>query len=524
MASKAEHGNPFGRKRRDCFMNSDQTVPVIETIDLCKYFEPTVALDHVSIRIMPGKITGLIGENGSGKSTISSIIAGMQPASAGQMRLHGEPYRPHSMLDGTAHGIGMIVQEAGTISGLTIAQNIFLGSERSFKRFGFVNRKAMNDAAQEALDRIGFTRAKASAPIDSLDQQERKLVEVAKVMYRQPDVLVVDETTTALSQSGREVIYQIMHRQRDEGKTVIFISHDLDEVMEHCDCLSVLRDGHLVATLEKEEFSEALVKKYMVGREIGEKYYREDYDRVISDEVVLEAKNLTSGLGLMTNVSLQLRKGEILGIAGLSDCGMHELGHALFGEERLATGYVTVYPSGASVDSAVTAMKNGIGYVSKDRDREALVLTASVRDNIMAAGYDKVKNKLGLIAGKRERAYTDRQVKELSIKCADIDQPVQYLSGGNKQKVVFGKWVGRDSRILVLDCPTRGVDIGVKTAMYQLMDEMATAGKSIVMISEEMTELIGMCDRILVMKNGRINGEFLRSRDVTENHILDCMI
>lgn len=499
-------------------------VPIIETKELCKRFGPTVALDKVSLKIMPGKITGLIGENGSGKSTVSSIMAGMQPASSGELLLHGQPYKPQSMIDGAAHGIGMIVQEAGTVSGLTIAQNIFLGSEKDFRRFGLVDHKAMNAAAQKALDRIGFTRANASDMIDSLDQQERKLVEVAKVMYREPEILVVDETTTALSQSGRDIVYRLMEEQRNSGKAVIFISHDLDEVMEHCDQLSVLRDGHLIATLDKKDFSAALVKKYMVGREIGEKYYREDYDRMISDEVVLEAENISSGLGIMTNVSLKLHKGEILGVAGLSDCGMHELGHALFGEGKLVTGYVTVYPGNKKVDSAVTAMANGVGYVSKDRDREALVLTASIRDNIVAAGFDKVKNSFGIISGKAEQLYVDKQVQELSIKCADIDQNVQYLSGGNKQKVVFGKWVGRDSRILILDCPTRGVDIGVKTAMYQLMDDMAAEGKSIVMISEEMTELIGMCDRILVMKNGRLNGEFLRSRELTENHILDCMI
>lgn len=505
-------------------MKNENSQALFEAKNISKHFGPTVALDHVDICVMPGKIIGLIGENGSGKSTVSSIMAGMQPATSGEMFLHGQPYKPQSMIDGAAHGIGMIVQEAGTVSGLTIAQNIFLGNEKNFRRFGLVDHKAMNRAAQDALDRIGFTRAKAGEMIDILDQQERKLVEVAKVMYRDPEILVVDETTTALSQSGRDIIYRLMRQQRDAGKAVIFISHDLDEVMEHCDCLSVLRDGHLIATLEKENFSAALVKKYMVGREIGEKYYREDYDRKISDEVVLEAKDITSGLGIMTNVSLKLHRGEILGVAGLSDCGMHELGHALFGEIRLATGTVTVSPDGVEVDSPVTAMANGIGYVSKDRDREALVLTASIRDNIVATGFDQVANKIGLITKRSEKEYVDRQVKELSIKCAEIDQNVQYLSGGNKQKVVFGKWVGRGSRILILDCPTRGVDIGVKTAMYQLMDDMAREGRSIVMISEEMTELIGMCDRILVMKNGRLNGEFLRSRDVTENHILDCMI
>lgn len=496
---------------------------IIETVDLCKVFGPTTALNKVSLKVRAGKVLGLIGENGSGKSTVSSIISGMQPPTSGEMFLHGRPYRPSSMIEGAANGIGMIVQEIGTVSGLTVAQNIFLGEEKRFGRFGFVSPKAMNAEAEKALAKIGFTGCAADTPIDALDLQERKLVEVARVMYNDPEVLIVDETTTALSQKGRDVIYSLMDRQRAEGKAAVFISHDLDEVMSHCDELCVLRDGVLIATLEKKDFSAEKVKTYMVGREIGSHYYREDYDRAVSEEIVLTADKVTGGTGLLTNVSFELHRGEILGVAGLSDCGIHDLGHALFGELKLAVGSVKT-ADGTEIRSPIDAMANGIGYVSKDRDKEALVLTASVRDNIVAAGFDKVKNSAGIIRPKAEKEYVSRQVESLSIKCSGIDQNVQYLSGGNKQKVVFGKWVGRDSEILILDCPTRGVDIGVKQAMYQLMDDMALSGKSIVMISEEMTELIGMCDRILVMKDGRINGEFARSRSLTENEILDRMI
>lgn len=497
---------------------------LFEAKGITKLFAATRALNHVDLTIYRGEIRGLIGENGSGKSTISSIAAGMQQPTSGSMLFKGVPHKPASMIEGAQAGFGMIVQETGTVPGISIAQNIFLGEEERFRRFGLIDRRAMNAEAKRALDAIGFTDVDPAAPIDILDMQDRKLVEVAKVMYGRPEVMVVDETTTALSQRGREIIYQLMKKQKAEGKAVMFISHDLDEVMEHCDSLTVLRDGNLIATLDKKDFSAQAVKRYMVGREIGEHYYREDYDRPISDEVVLRAEKISSGLGLMTNVDLELHKGEILGVAGLSDCGMHELGHALFGEGRLATGAVRVYPSGQTVDSPRTAMQNGMGYVSKDRDKEALVLTASIRDNIVAAGFDKVRGALGLIGRKTEQAYVDAQVESLSIKCAHIDQNVQYLSGGNKQKVVFGKWVGRDADVLILDCPTRGVDIGVKAAMYQLMDDMVQAGKSIVMISEEMTEVIGMSDRILVMKDGRVNGEFRRSADLTENDVLECMI
>lgn len=500
----------------------DKKEVLFETKNITKRFGSTIALDNVDLTIYRGEIRGLIGENGSGKSTISSIAAGMQKADAGTMFFKGKEHKPLTMIDGAKAGFGMIVQEAGTVSGITVAENIFLGKEKEFAKFGIVNKKAMNKAAKEALDNIGFSDINPAVMIDALDLQQRKLVEVAKVMYDHPDVMVVDETTTALSQQGRDIVYKLMQRQKEEGKAVMFISHDLDEVMEHCDSLTVLRDGQLVRTLDKSEFEPALVKKCMVGREVGERYYREDAGRQISDEVVLEAKNLTSGLGCMKNVSLQLHKGEILGIAGLSDCGMHELGRALFGEEVLAYGEVVAGEQ--KIDSPKMAIACGIGYVSKDRDKEALVLSASVRDNIVAAGMDKVANSIGIITNKAEKAYVDKQIEALSIKCANRNQNVKELSGGNKQKVVFGKWIGRDSDILILDCPTRGVDIGVKAAMYQLMDEMALAGKSIIIIGEEMLEVIGMSDRILVMKDGRINGELFRKDGITENDVLDYMI
>jgi len=412
----------------------------------------------------------------------------------------------------------------GTISGITVAQNIFLGSEQLFRRYGLISKKAMNLAAKEALEDIGFLDLDPSIYIDSLDMQDRKLVEIAKVMYSKPEVLVVDETTTALSQKGRNIIYNLMKKMKDEGKAVLFISHDLEETMEQCDAITVLRDGDLIATMEKDEMEENLIKRYMVGREIGERYYREDKECTYEDEVLIEVKNLTTGRGLLQNVSLQLHKGEILGIGGLSHCGMHELGRAIFGEEPIVTGSVTYAPTVEEIKNARVAIKHEMGYVSKNRDVEALVITASVRDNIVGAAFDKVTKGSFIITPEAEKKYVDRQVEELRIKCASIDQSVKFLSGGNKQKVVFAKWIGRKSKILILDCPTRGVDIGVKAAMYKLMEEMKKEGCSIIMISEELTELIGMSDRLIILKDGSISGELKRSEELNENSVIGYMI
>ena len=490
---------------------------------ISKSFGPTKALKDVDLTIVKGEIRGLIGENGSGKSTISSIAAGMQKADQGKMTFLGKPHAPSTMIEGSQSGFGMIVQEMGTISGITVAQNIFLGEENRFKKAGMINQSMMNAEAKKILTEIGFSECDPSAYIDQLDMQDRKLVEIAKVMWHDPQILVVDETTTALSQKGRDIVYNLMQKMKGEGRAVLFISHDLDETMEHCDTLTVLRDGVLVATLAKEAFDPSVVKRHMVGREIGEKYYRTDQECTYDDQVLIQVEDLTTGKGMTQNINLELHKGEILGIGGLSHCGMHELGRAIFGEEKVVTGRVTYAPTGEVIQHARTAMKYEMGYVSKNRDLEALVLSASILDNIIGTAFDKV-GKLGFITKRSEKKYVNRLVDLLRIKCANVNQQVQFLSGGNKQKVVFGKWIGRDSKILVLDCPTRGVDIGVKAAMYQLMEDMKAQGKAIIMISEEMSELIGMSDRLMIMKDGQITGTLNRSNGFDENTIIELMI
>lgn len=496
---------------------------VFEAQKISKFFGSTIALNEVDLTVYRGEIRGLIGENGSGKSTLSSIAAGMQKPDRGNMLFRGKEHAPGSMIEGSKSGFGMIVQEMGTISGITVAQNIFLGNEKLFKKAGLISQKRMNQEAKLAMEKIGFYECDPSTYIDALNMQDRKLVEIAKVIWANPEVLVVDETTTALSQKGRQIIYHLMQQMKKEGKAVLFISHDLEETMEHCDSLTVLRDGKLIATLEKENFDANTIKRYMVGREIGEKYYRTDQVASYEETVVLKVENLTTGRGLTQNLNFELHQGEILGIGGLSHCGMHELGRALFGEEPVVTGQVVHGLSQEVIRNARVAMKHEMGYVTKNRDTEALVLSASIRENIIGTAFDRVSQH-GLISRKKEAKYVGKMVDLLRIKCNGMDQQVQYLSGGNKQKVVFAKWIGRNAKILVLDCPTRGVDIGVKAAMYQLMEDMKAEGKSIVMISEELPELIGMSDRILVMKDGKISGELTRGTNFDENSVIEFMI
>jgi ribose transport system ATP-binding protein len=501
-------------------INGKGTV-IFRVVDMTKTFGPVTALDNVSITIRRGQIVGLIGENGSGKSTVSSIIAGMQRADSGRMTFRERAWEPASMLDALEHGLGMIVQESGAIPGITVAENIFLGNTAQFKTRGLISHKKMNEAANAVLEQIGETRIKGSMPMGALDFQERKIVEIAKVFMKEPEILIVDETTTALSQQGREIIYNLMRNMRDDNKSVLFISHDLDEIMSVCDSLTVLRDGKIIRTFEKDEYDENAIKTSMIGRELQGDYYRGDYDGSFGERVAVSVRGVTSAAGLK-DINIDIHEGEILGIGGLSHCGMHTLGKVLFGAMKPDTG--TVQIGMASVKNERVAMKNKIGYVSKDRDVESINLTASIKDNIAIGGLEQIKTGGFLVTWPRENKYVDRQIVGVSVKCVDRNQGVSQLSGGNKQKVVFGKWVGRDSDVLILDCPTRGIDIGVKQAMYRLMADLKNAGKSIVLISEELPELLGMCDRLLIMKDGEIKKEFTRSPGNTEADIVRYMI
>ncbi|MBQ9909984.1 MAG: sugar ABC transporter ATP-binding protein [Lachnospiraceae bacterium] len=495
--------------------------PTVEIKNMSKRFGPTVALNDVSFEAFGGEVLGLIGENGSGKSTATSIYAGMQACDSGEMRFKGESWTPASMTDALLHGVGMIVQESGTVPGITVAENVFLGETKDFMNGPFVDRKRMISDAQKALDRIGAGHISASKVTAQLDFQDRKLTEIAKVMAKDPEVLIVDETTTALSQKGREIIYGIMEQMKKEGRTVIFISHDLDEIMDKCDRLTVLRDGKIIRTFTKNEFDPDAIRTSMIGREIEGSYYRNDFNDDAGTETVLKAEDLCLR-DQLDHFSFELHAGEILGVGGLSHCGMHTLGKVLFGAEHAESGNFSV--RGKTVRNEAEAMKAGIGYVAKDRDVESLCTEASIRDNIAVAGLDKFAVRNFLILPGKEKAYVDRQVESLSIKCRDADQYVSALSGGNKQKVAFGKWTGRQSDVLILDCPTRGVDIGVKQAMYRLMYQMRQEGKSILLISEEMTELIGMADRLLIMKDGRLEKELFRSPALSEADVIRYMI
>ena len=493
---------------------------LLEIRNIVKTFGIVKALNGVDIEVRQGDILGLIGENGSGKSTVSSIMTGAQKADSGTMKFKGEPYAPSSALDAAHSGICMIVQESGTIPGLTVAQNIYCGKEELFRNGIIMDRKKMNQDAARVLEEIGIDFIKPDDYIDGLNFENRKLVEIARAVQEKPEILIVDETTTALSNTGRDILYEIIKKQAQDNKAVVFISHDLDELMRVCNVLTVLRDGDIVRTLQKEEMEPNLIRNLMIGRELSEHYYREDEVPSRHDKVALRVTDISSA-NMLEHFSMKLFHGEILGIGGLSGSGMHEVGAIIYGLEKPITGQVVLESKGLVLDGEKAAIDNGIGYVSKDRDKEALILNDSIKNNLVLPALDKLGPWI-FVDRKREGELAKRRKEMLDVKCYSVDQDVSTLSGGNKQKVSFGKWL--DSDILVLDCPTRGIDVGVKATMYRLMEDWKEQGKAIIMISEEMSELIGMCDRVMVIKDGICTAELQRGVDLNETEMIRHLI
>lgn len=486
-----------------------------------KYFGITHAVNNVSLEFNKGEIHGLIGENGSGKSTYCSMLSGIYPISSGSFYLEGKKLDINCLVDANKNGISIIVQEIGTLPGLTVAENLFLGEEDQFLKGPIKNTKKMNKHAQKLLASYGYNNIKASVMIDHYSFEERKIVEIIKAVYFNPKIVIVDETTTALSKQGRDHLFSIMNDIKSKGNTIIFISHDLQEVIDHCDRVSCLRDGELIGTVNSNDVNVDQLKKMMVGRDLSGKYYRTDYDSLISDEVVMTVDNV-SVKNEIKNISFKLHKGEILGIGGLSECGMHELGKSLFGASYFRSGKV-ILANGTKINSIPTAIKNNIAYSSKDRDNESIIVADTIKSNIILPSIDNLSNKK-VLNNKKLDDFANKYASLMSIKMVDIQQDVSELSGGNKQKVVLARWLGRDSDIFVLDSPTRGIDVKVKADIYDLIEEFKRQGKSIIMISEEIPELLGMSDRIIIMKDGQISKEFLRDKKLTEEDIIDEMV
>lgn len=497
---------------------------ILKIEKLNKWFGVTHANRDIDFTLNRGEIRGLIGENGSGKSTLTSQICGIQQPTSGKMFLNGQEYAPASPLEANRRQVSMVVQELGVLGTLPGSINMFMGHTQRFTKGGILDIRAINKAAAEELDKYGFR-----VPLDVLTQdlsiEQRKLLELTKALSIEPDILVLDEITQALSHDNRKILYQIMHDFTAKGHSIIMISHDLEETVEICDTITVLRDGEVITTLPKAEYALDNLKRMMIGRETNEHYFRLDQAESHSDEVILSVDGLTTNH--IRDISFDLHKGEILGVCGLSDGGIHDLGRALFMKEKLHGGGVTIHtPNGShKVKRSGDITRNGGAYLSKDRDSDGLMLQATIALNIQVPSFGNIAGPFGFINQKRKRALAEDAKKDFEIKCVSVDAPVNSMSGGNKQKVNLSRWLAKGLDFIILDCPTRGVDVGVKAYIYNLLeDEAKKHNRAILLISDELNEVIGMSDRLIIMKNGEISNILSRTDGFAEEKIMEAMI
>lgn len=496
---------------------------ILEIQDLCKSFGVTKANQDIKLTLKAGEIHSLAGENGSGKSTLISQIVGIQHPDSGTIQLEGRPFSPASPLDARAAGIGFVVQELGLIDDFDGSMNMFLGNFEPFKKFGIINTRKMKKAALEELNKWNFGDVPMNKKAANLSIEKRKIIEITKALAIDPKVLILDETTQSLSHDTKQRLYEIIKEKKKQGCAILMITHDLEEMCRISDRITVLRDGRAIGTLEKDEIDESRVRNLMVGRVVNEEYYRTDEECLYKeDEVVLRVDDISSQV--YTDVSFELHKGEILGFCGLSDAGIHEIGKAVFALEPPKKGKITMPGNGATIGKPLDATKNKMAYVPKDRDSEALMLGAPIRDNVYMPSVQEMQGTLGYISPAKCSSLAEEAKEKLSIKCTSVNQIVSSLSGGNKQKVNLGRWLVKDIDILILDCPTRGVDVGVKAYIYRLMREMKEKGMSMILISDELTEVLGMSDRIAIMKDGKIVDFQRRDEHFTQQKVVEEMI
>ncbi|MCF0120800.1 MAG: sugar ABC transporter ATP-binding protein [Oscillospiraceae bacterium] len=496
---------------------------VLEIRGLNKSFGPTLANVNVDFTLRRGEVRGLIGENGSGKSTLLSQIAGLYPRDSGDMLVNGEPYNPRSPLDANSHKISMVMQELGVVGNLPASVNVFLGHTDEFSKFGIVSLRKMKKAAQEQFEKWDIPMPPLSRLTDGMMIESRKMIELARALSVDPDILLLDEVTQSLSLNNRNRLYELIKKLKSMGRSVIVITHDIEEMIEITDTITVLRDGEVVGSVNSAETNPDEIRMMMVGRQVSGSYYRADMKPDYSDEVVLRVDDMEVP-GELSEVSFEVHAGEILGFCGLSDSGIHTVGKAAFGLAKLSKGTVHMVPTDTDITSAPQAQRNYMGYVPKDRDNEALMIHANIRDNVVMPSMRELTGGIGFLNPPKLARLANDTRTSLSVKSTGILQPMDALSGGNKQKVNLGRWLAKDLKLLILDCPTRGVDVGVKAYIYSLMKEAKTKGIAMILISDELTEVLGMADRLFVMKNGRIKKEIRRDEDFTEQSVIGVMI
>jgi rhamnose transport system ATP-binding protein len=489
--------------------------PVLAMRGISKRFGATLALDDVSLDLRPGEVHALVGENGAGKSTLIKVMTGVHPPDRGEVLVDGDPVTLHSAADAQARGIAAIFQEPLIFPDLSVAENIFIGHRDQGR---VVRWRRMCADAAEILARLDV-HVDPRMPASGLPVAAQQAVEIAKAISLDVRVLIMDEPTAALSAHEVERLFRQVRRLRDAGVAVLFISHRLDEVFELADRISVFRDGRHVATHARGEVTRSGLIAEMVGREVSGFYARHDHR---AGDVVLRVRDL-GRTGAFSGVSFDVRSGEVLGLAGLVGAGRTDVALALFGVAPAEAGTVELDGEPVEITSPRQALDRGIAYLSEDRRHLGLSLPQSVTANITLPALRRYVRRLGLVDRRAERAAADGFRERLRIRTPGPNQPVGLLSGGNQQKTMLAKWLNTEPRVLILDEPTRGIDVGAKADVHGIVDELARAGLAVVLISSDLPEVLAMSDRVLVMREGAQTGLFDRA-DASQERVMTAAV
>lgn len=477
-----------------------------------KRFPGVYALNDVKLDLKAGEVHALLGENGAGKSTLINVLGGIYKADAGEIFIDGEQVFIGNVLDSHKCGISIIHQELVLVPYMSIAENIFLGREPR-NGIGTVDKSKMHRDAQKLIETVGLNM-KANTPVRRLSVAQQQMVEIAKALSLNARILIMDEPTSSLTNNEVEILFQTVRRLKEQGVGIIYVSHRMSELFEITDRITIMRDGQYIDTKRTDETNTDELVYLMVGRELRNYYTR---NRREPGKVLLEVKDINSR-NVLHNVSFQVREGEILGFAGLVGAGRSELMRAILGLDRYDSGQIAIEGKNVGLLSGANAQMHGLVMVPENRKLQGLILKNTVSFNLtLSVLHEFIR---GIFVNKKnESGIVDKGIKTLRIRTPSPKQKVGNLSGGNQQKVVIGKWLASNPRILILDEPTRGVDVGAKSDIYAIMDDLAAQGIAIIMISSELNEIINMCDRVLVMAHGRITGELVHE-DFSQERIM----
>ena len=485
--------------------------PILKMTNIVKEFPGVKALDGVNIELHEGKVMALMGENGAGKSTLMKILSGVYKKDGGEIFYQGKKEDIKGPKDATKKGIAIIHQELNLVNDLSIGENIFLGREpkKGFK----IDFNKLHSDSEVLLKRLNIDKSSREL-VKNLSIGEKQMIEIAKALMVDAKVIIMDEPTAALTQSETEVLFEVVNSLRKKGVSIVYISHRMEEIFELCDRITILRDGTYIDTKRIADIDMNDIVKMMIGREIGERYPLRDAK--IGD-VAFEVKNLNCP-GSFENVSFDVRAGEVLGVSGLMGAGRTEIMQAIFGNMPHVTGQIFLDGKEIKNKNPQQAIENGIGFITEDRKVEGLMLEESIMKNISLANLGKI-SKNGVINKKKEQELVNQGIEELKIRCFGPQHECDNLSGGNQQKVVFAKWIYTNPKVLILDEPTRGVDIGAKKEIYNIINELAAKGVAIIMVSSELPEVLGMSDRVMVVREGEVRG-ILNKEEANQESIM----